>query len=64
MKEQSLEPDSAWCLYCGMPLGFVPSSEDGGFCSVECEDSWIETGGQPKEYPPEDEDDSIHEGWE
>ena len=64
MIEKSLEPDGAWCLYCGMPLDFTPTSEDACFCSVECEDSWIETGGMPKEYPPEDEDDSIHEGWE
>lgn len=33
-----------FCLYCGTELDFVPS-KDGGFCSIECEDSWNETGG-------------------
>ena len=32
-----------FCLYCGVKLDFVPT-EDGGFCSIECEDSYYETG--------------------
>ena len=32
------------CLYCGVKLDFIPT-KDGGFCSIECEDSYFETGG-------------------
>ena len=33
-----------YCLYCDIELDFIPT-DDGGFCSTECEDSWNETGG-------------------
>ena len=33
-----------YCLRCGAELDFVPT-EDGGFCSTECEDSWYQSGG-------------------
>ena len=33
-----------YCLVCGIELDFIPS-EDGGFCSIECNDIWYETGG-------------------
>ena len=33
-----------YCLYCGAELDFIPVDE-GGFCSVECEDNWFYTGG-------------------
>ena len=32
-----------YCLCCGRELDFIPT-EDGGFCCVECEDSWFEGG--------------------
>ena len=36
-----------FCLYCGTELDFVPT-KDGGFCSIECEDSYFETNGIEK----------------
>jgi hypothetical protein len=43
-----------YCLDCGCPLDFVPARDDGyGFCSVECEDYWIETCGQGERYDEE-----------
>ena len=38
------EEKEYFCLYCGAKLDFIPT-EDGGFCSTECEDSWCESGG-------------------
>ena len=30
-----------YCLYCDAELDYIPT-EDGGFCSTECEDRWLE----------------------
>lgn len=32
--------DRHYCLYCDSELDFIPS-EDGGFCSADCEDNFI-----------------------
>ena len=45
-----------FCLYCGAKLDFIPIN-DGGFCSIECEDSYYETDGEfiEEDEPTEDE---------
>jgi hypothetical protein len=48
-----IDPGMDVCLACGCPLNFTPTSEDGGFCCVECEDYWIETCGQGERYDEE-----------
>ena len=49
------------CLYCGTKLDFVPT-EDGGFCSIECEDSYFETGGFSEAEPDLTEDERYDGG--
>ena len=39
--ETDKEKNSNFCLFCGAELDFKPT-EDGGFCSTRCEDSWNE----------------------
>ena len=47
-----------FCLYCGAKLDYEPLPDGtGGFCSIECEDSYFETGGviEDEVEPTEDE---------
>lgn len=45
---EEAEEEVNYCLCCGAKLDFIPT-KDGGFCSIKCEDSYFETGGQSDE---------------